>query len=175
MARPKVAGRDDPPRHVRAREFRKEEKRAEMARKRKYTKEARKKRRITFDLNVRPCDRSLVNAVHAFRATHEINQMIAANLAIEAKAKANSGDKNDNALGTIVLLQKMHRALIARQMERLLKQDPLFTSLYVFLSDLLDTYYLHLRTNAFYLWWDEAYTFCVDNHILFCIYLGYLL
>jgi len=32
--------------------------------------------------------------------------MIAANLAAEAKAKANSGDQNDNAPGTIVLLQK---------------------------------------------------------------------
>jgi len=106
MARPKVAGRDDPPRHVRAREFRKEEKRGEMARQRKYTKEDREKRRIPFDLNVRPCDRSLVNAIHAFRAAQEIDQMIATNLVVEAKAKANNGDQNDNAPGTIVLLQK---------------------------------------------------------------------
>jgi len=68
MARPKFAGRDDPPRHVRAREFRKEENRAEMVKQRNYTKEARKKRRIPFDPNVHPCHRSLVNAWHAFRA-----------------------------------------------------------------------------------------------------------
>uniref|UniRef100_M1D9X0 Uncharacterized protein n=1 Tax=Solanum tuberosum TaxID=4113 RepID=M1D9X0_SOLTU len=129
MARPKVAGRDDSARHVRAREFRKEEKRAEMAKQRKYTKKAKEKRQIPFDLNVRPCDRSLVNAIHAFRAAQEIDQMIAANLALEAKAKANSEDQNDNVPGTIVLLQKDAPALMPRQMERLLKQDPLFTSL----------------------------------------------
>ena len=32
--------------------------------------------------------------------------MIAVNLAAETKAKANSGNQNDNAPGTIVLLQK---------------------------------------------------------------------
>uniref|UniRef100_M1DPS8 Uncharacterized protein n=1 Tax=Solanum tuberosum TaxID=4113 RepID=M1DPS8_SOLTU len=106
MARSKIAERDDPPRHVREQEFRKEEKRAEMARQRKYTKEAREKRRTPFDLNVRPSDQSLVNAIHAFRAAQEIDQMIAANHAAEAKAKANSGDQNDNAPGTIFLLQK---------------------------------------------------------------------
>uniref|UniRef100_M1DJM5 Uncharacterized protein n=1 Tax=Solanum tuberosum TaxID=4113 RepID=M1DJM5_SOLTU len=106
MARLKVAGRDDPPRHARAREFRKEEKRAKMARQRKYTKEAREKRRIPFDHNVRPCGRSLVNAIHSFRASQEIDQMIATNIDIEDKAKANNGDQNDNALGTIVLLHK---------------------------------------------------------------------
>uniref|UniRef100_M1DSM4 Uncharacterized protein n=1 Tax=Solanum tuberosum TaxID=4113 RepID=M1DSM4_SOLTU len=106
MARPKIRGRDDPPRHIRAREFRKDEKRAELARQRKYTKEAREKRQIHFDLNVRPCDRSLVNAIHAFRAAQEIDQMIIANLAAEAKAKANNGDQNKKAPRTIVLLQE---------------------------------------------------------------------
>ncbi|KAH0695881.1 hypothetical protein KY289_013363 [Solanum tuberosum] len=74
MAKSKLAGRDDPPRHIRAREFRKKEKRVEMSRQRK--------------------------------AAQDIDQMIAANLVAEAKAKENSGDQNDNALGTIVLLQK---------------------------------------------------------------------
>jgi len=106
MARPKVIGRDDPPMHIGAREFRHDEKRAELARQRKYTKEARKTRRIPFDLNVRPCDRSLVNAIHAFRAAQEIDQMIVANLAAEAKAKANNGDQNNKAPRTIVLLQE---------------------------------------------------------------------
>uniref|UniRef100_M1DT59 Uncharacterized protein n=1 Tax=Solanum tuberosum TaxID=4113 RepID=M1DT59_SOLTU len=106
MARPKVTGRDDPPMHIGAREFRHDEKRAELARQRKYTKEARKKRRIPFDLNVRPCDRSLVNAIHAFRAAHEIDHMIATNLAAEAMAKTNNGDQNNSAPGTSVLLQE---------------------------------------------------------------------
>jgi len=41
---------------------------------------------------VPPWARSLVNAIRAFRAAHEIDQMIAANLAAEAKAKANNED-----------------------------------------------------------------------------------
>uniref|UniRef100_M1DFP3 Uncharacterized protein n=1 Tax=Solanum tuberosum TaxID=4113 RepID=M1DFP3_SOLTU len=106
MARSKIAGRDDPPRHIRAREFRKDEKRAELARKRRYTKEPREKTRIPFDLNVRPCDRSLVNAIHAFRAAQEIDQMIVANLATESKEKANNGDQNNKGPRTIVLLQE---------------------------------------------------------------------
>uniref|UniRef100_M1D8V1 Uncharacterized protein n=1 Tax=Solanum tuberosum TaxID=4113 RepID=M1D8V1_SOLTU len=106
MARSKIEGRNDLPRHIRAREFRKDEKRAELARQMKYTKEAREMRRIPFDLNVRPDDRSLVSAIRAFRAAQEIDQIIVARLATEAKAKAKSGDPNDNAPGTIVLLQK---------------------------------------------------------------------
>uniref|UniRef100_M1D9K1 Uncharacterized protein n=1 Tax=Solanum tuberosum TaxID=4113 RepID=M1D9K1_SOLTU len=91
-----------------AQEFRKEEKRVEMAKQKKYTKKAREKRLIPFDLNVRPYDRSLVNSMHAFRAAQEIDQMIVANFAAEvmAKAMASSGDQNDNAPGTIVVLQK---------------------------------------------------------------------
>uniref|UniRef100_M1DBP0 Uncharacterized protein n=1 Tax=Solanum tuberosum TaxID=4113 RepID=M1DBP0_SOLTU len=105
MARPKVAGRNDPPRHIRAGEFKKDEKKAELARQRKYTKEARAKRRIPIDPNVPLWDRSFVNAIHAFGEAHEIDQMIAANLAAEANAKANNENQNNNTLGTIVSLQ----------------------------------------------------------------------
>uniref|UniRef100_M1DEK9 Uncharacterized protein n=1 Tax=Solanum tuberosum TaxID=4113 RepID=M1DEK9_SOLTU len=105
IARPKVAGRNDPPRRIRAREFRNDEKKAELARQRKYTKEAREKRQILVNPNVPPWDRSLVNAIRAFGAAHEIDQIIAANLAAEAKAVANNEDQNNNTPGTIVLLQ----------------------------------------------------------------------
>uniref|UniRef100_M1DVH2 Uncharacterized protein n=1 Tax=Solanum tuberosum TaxID=4113 RepID=M1DVH2_SOLTU len=45
-----------------------------------------------------------VNAIRTFRAAHEIDQMIAANLAAEAKAEANNEDQNNNTPGTIVSL-----------------------------------------------------------------------
>uniref|UniRef100_M1D996 Uncharacterized protein n=1 Tax=Solanum tuberosum TaxID=4113 RepID=M1D996_SOLTU len=105
MARPKVTGRNDPPRRIKAREFKNDEKKAELARQRKYTKEAREKRRIPIDPNVPPWARSLVNAIQAFRAAHEIDQIIAVNLAAEAKAVANNEDQINNTPGTIVLLQ----------------------------------------------------------------------
>jgi len=99
MARSKVAGRNDPPRHIRAREFKKDEKKAELARQRKYTNEARAKRRIPIDPNVPSWARSFVNAIRAFGAAQEIDQMIAANLAAEAKAEANNEDQNNNTPG----------------------------------------------------------------------------
>uniref|UniRef100_M1DRA1 Uncharacterized protein n=1 Tax=Solanum tuberosum TaxID=4113 RepID=M1DRA1_SOLTU len=88
MARSKVPGRNDPPRHIRARELRKEEKKAKLARQRKYTNEARAKRRISIDPNVPSWARTFVNAIRAFGEAQEIDQMIAANLAAEAKAEA---------------------------------------------------------------------------------------
>uniref|UniRef100_M1DGB9 Uncharacterized protein n=1 Tax=Solanum tuberosum TaxID=4113 RepID=M1DGB9_SOLTU len=91
MARPKVVGRNNPPRYIRrAREFKKDEKKVELARQRKYTNEAREKRRIPIDPNVPTWARSFVNAIRAFGAAQEIDQMIAANLAAEAKAEENN-------------------------------------------------------------------------------------
>uniref|UniRef100_M1DG85 Uncharacterized protein n=1 Tax=Solanum tuberosum TaxID=4113 RepID=M1DG85_SOLTU len=105
MARPKVARRNDPPRHIREREFKNDEKKAELARQRKYTKEDRAKRQIPIDPNVPPWAQSLVNAIRAFEPAHDIDQMIATNLAAEAKAEANNEDQNNNTTGTIVSLQ----------------------------------------------------------------------
>uniref|UniRef100_M1DQA6 Uncharacterized protein n=1 Tax=Solanum tuberosum TaxID=4113 RepID=M1DQA6_SOLTU len=105
MARPKVGGRNDPLKHRRAREFKNDEKKVELARQRKYTQEARANRRIPIDPNVPPWSQSLVNAIQAFGAAHEIYHTIAANLAAEAKVEANNEDPHNNTLGTIILLQ----------------------------------------------------------------------
>jgi len=73
MARSEVAGRNEPPRHIRARESKKDEKSTELARQRKYTNEARAKRQIPIDPNVPSWARSFVNAIRAFRAAQEID------------------------------------------------------------------------------------------------------
>ena len=85
MARPKVTGTNDPPRHIRTQEFNDEEKRAELVRQRRYTKEERGKRWIPIDPNVPLWARGLVNCIHDFREAHEIDRMIASYITIEAK------------------------------------------------------------------------------------------
>uniref|UniRef100_M1DYM8 Integrase core domain containing protein n=1 Tax=Solanum tuberosum TaxID=4113 RepID=M1DYM8_SOLTU len=65
-------------------------KKTELARQRKYTNEARAKRGIPIDPNVPSWARSFGNAMRAFGTTQEIDQMIATNLAAEAKAEANN-------------------------------------------------------------------------------------
>uniref|UniRef100_M1DD69 Uncharacterized protein n=1 Tax=Solanum tuberosum TaxID=4113 RepID=M1DD69_SOLTU len=71
MARSKVAGRNGPHKHIRARESKKDEKKAELARQRKYNNEARAKRRIPINTNVPSWARCFVNTIRAFRAAQE--------------------------------------------------------------------------------------------------------
>lgn len=85
MDRPKVAERNDPSRHITAPEFKDKENRVELSRQGKYTKEARAKRRVSIDPNMAPLARGFDNSRHAFKAAHEIDKMIAANIVAEAK------------------------------------------------------------------------------------------
>lgn len=86
MARPKVAGWSDPPRHIKAQVFKDEQKWSELDKHKKYTKEARAKREIQIDLNVPPWARGFINVIHPFKAGHEIDRKIATYIAVEAKA-----------------------------------------------------------------------------------------
>uniref|UniRef100_M1DUB5 Uncharacterized protein n=1 Tax=Solanum tuberosum TaxID=4113 RepID=M1DUB5_SOLTU len=66
MARPKVTGRNEPPRSVRACEFKEDEKKAELARQRKHTKEARARRRIPIDPTIPPWRRGFYTTIDFF-------------------------------------------------------------------------------------------------------------
>lgn len=69
--RKKVRGRNDPPRNVRAREFKAHENKEELARQKKYTKEARSKRRILVDPTFPSWIRGLYNAINNFLSAHD--------------------------------------------------------------------------------------------------------
>lgn len=100
MERPKVTGWNGPPCNGRARDIKHDEKKLDLARQRKYTKEARAKIRICVDPTIPPCH--LRNAVNAFFATHNIKRMVAANIATEDKAAKNNETKGENTPGAIV-------------------------------------------------------------------------
>lgn len=70
MARPKVIAKIYQPKHIRAQEFKDEEKRAELYRQRKYTNEIKAKKRINIDPNMPPRAQEFVNSIHAFTETH---------------------------------------------------------------------------------------------------------
>uniref|UniRef100_M1DNU7 Uncharacterized protein n=1 Tax=Solanum tuberosum TaxID=4113 RepID=M1DNU7_SOLTU len=105
MAKPKVAGRNEPPRNIRAREFKEDEKKVELARQRKCTKEARARRRIPIDPTIPPWRRGFYTTIDSFLAAHDVDRMGESNIAAEAKANENNANQNENTSGAIVLYQ----------------------------------------------------------------------
>jgi len=61
-------------------------------------KEASSSRRIPIDPNVPSWTQGFINVVHAFRAVHDLDNMVKANLA--AAAEAENQSQNDNTQGT---------------------------------------------------------------------------
>uniref|UniRef100_M1DFM7 Uncharacterized protein n=1 Tax=Solanum tuberosum TaxID=4113 RepID=M1DFM7_SOLTU len=105
MARPKVAGRNEPPWNVKAREFKEDEKKTELARQRKYTKEDRARRRIPIDPTIPPWRRGFYTTIDSFLAAHYVDRMGEDNIAAEAKANENNANQNGNTSEAIVLYQ----------------------------------------------------------------------
>uniref|UniRef100_M1DYT6 Uncharacterized protein n=1 Tax=Solanum tuberosum TaxID=4113 RepID=M1DYT6_SOLTU len=104
MGRPKVAGRDRPPRQVRARDFKKDEKIAELAKERRESKKASASRKIPIDPAIPSWRRKLYTTANSFLAAHDVDRMVEANIAAEARTKEHNETQNDN-LGAIVEFQ----------------------------------------------------------------------
>uniref|UniRef100_M1DUF1 Uncharacterized protein n=1 Tax=Solanum tuberosum TaxID=4113 RepID=M1DUF1_SOLTU len=104
MARPKVAEREMLPRQVRARDFKRDEKIAKLAKERKKSKKASASRRIPVDPTIPSWKRGFYTATNSFKEAHELGEMIVTNIAAEARADAPNVTQNDNP-GTIVEFQ----------------------------------------------------------------------
>uniref|UniRef100_M1DYA6 Uncharacterized protein n=1 Tax=Solanum tuberosum TaxID=4113 RepID=M1DYA6_SOLTU len=104
MGRPKVVGRDMSPRHVRARDFKRDEKIAELAKERRESKKASASRRIPIDPTILSWRRGLYTAADSFLAAHDVDKMVEANIAVEARTKEHNETQNDNP-GAIVEFQ----------------------------------------------------------------------
>ena len=86
MARLKVPGRDMPPRHIRARDFKRDEKIVELAKERRESKKASSSRRVPIDPTIPSWKRGVYTAINSFLASHDGERMVVANIAAEAKA-----------------------------------------------------------------------------------------
>uniref|UniRef100_M1DHP5 Integrase core domain containing protein n=1 Tax=Solanum tuberosum TaxID=4113 RepID=M1DHP5_SOLTU len=98
MARSKVAGRDVPPRHIIAQNFRRDEEKPIKTKAKSKSKESSSSRMISIDPNVPSWTQGFINVVHAFGVAHDLDNMVKANLA--ATAKAENQSQNDNTQGT---------------------------------------------------------------------------
>uniref|UniRef100_M1DX06 Integrase core domain containing protein n=1 Tax=Solanum tuberosum TaxID=4113 RepID=M1DX06_SOLTU len=98
MAKSKVAGRDVPPRHIRAQNFSRDAEKPNKTKAKSKSKEARSSRRIPIDLNLPSWTRGFINVVHAFGAAHDLDNMVKANLT--AAAEAENQSQNGNTQGT---------------------------------------------------------------------------
>uniref|UniRef100_M1DPV1 Uncharacterized protein n=1 Tax=Solanum tuberosum TaxID=4113 RepID=M1DPV1_SOLTU len=104
MARPKVTGRDMPPRHIRARDFKRDEKVAGLAKERRESKTASSSRRVPIDPTIPSWKRGFYKAINFFFVSHDMDIMVAATIAAEARSNEQNENKNDNT-GTIVEFQ----------------------------------------------------------------------
>lgn len=78
------------PQHVRARDFKKDERIAELAKQRRESKKTNASRRISIDRTIPPWRRGLHTVVNSFLAAHDVDRMVEANITAEAEAKENN-------------------------------------------------------------------------------------
>uniref|UniRef100_M1DY23 Integrase core domain containing protein n=1 Tax=Solanum tuberosum TaxID=4113 RepID=M1DY23_SOLTU len=100
MARPKVAGRDMPPRHIREKYFKRDKKIVELAKKRRESKKASSSRRVPIDPTIPSWKCRVHRAINSFLVSHEGDIMVDTNIVAEAKENEHNENQNDNP-GTI--------------------------------------------------------------------------
>uniref|UniRef100_M1DQT4 Uncharacterized protein n=1 Tax=Solanum tuberosum TaxID=4113 RepID=M1DQT4_SOLTU len=101
MVRLKVAGNEMPPRQVRARDFKRDEKIAELAKEIRESKKASSSRRVPIDPTIPSLKCGVCTAVNSFLASHDVDRMVAASIVAETRASEHNENQNDNP-GTIV-------------------------------------------------------------------------
>uniref|UniRef100_M1D8D2 Uncharacterized protein n=1 Tax=Solanum tuberosum TaxID=4113 RepID=M1D8D2_SOLTU len=104
MGKPKVAGRDMPPRHARARDFKRDEKIAELSKERKESKKASASGRIPIDPTIPSWRHRLYTTANFFLAARDVDRMVEAKVATEARTKKHNETQYDNP-GAIIELQ----------------------------------------------------------------------